>query len=132
MKNLIAPLIFYFLLTTISCKNSPEVAEKKNNLENTAWYGVGNIPTTENVTFRFTDNEFKVYVKDKVVEEMKYKVNNDSLIITKIIGGSPCPVNSKGIYRYSIENQKLSLKFVSEECDSRQYNLNISNFVKVK
>ncbi|QOW11693.1 hypothetical protein Q73A0000_15660 [Kaistella flava (ex Peng et al. 2021)] len=132
MKNLIAPLIFYFLLPTISCKNSPEVAENKNDLENTAWYGVANIPTAENVTFKFTDNEFKVYVKDKVVEEMKYKVNNDSLIITKIIGGSPCPVNSKGIYQYSIENQKLSLKFISEECDSRQYNLNISNFVEVK
>ena len=106
-------------------------AKTVNPIYNTEWKGVANIPTAQNVIFRFKGNDIDVLLKDKIVEQMQFTVSNDTLKIAKTMGGSPCPVNSKGVYKYVIEADQLSLKYISDECDSRQYNMTISNFDKI-
>ncbi|KIA88255.1 hypothetical protein [Kaistella jeonii] len=121
--------IFLLALSGIllNCKEAKPV----NPIYNTAWAGVANIPTAQNIVLKFSGDDIDVMLKDKIVEQMKFKVSNDTLHIEKTMGGSPCPVKSKGVYRYIIEGDQLSLKYVSDECDSRQYNMTVSNFKKV-
>ncbi|MBF8456974.1 hypothetical protein IV494_07225 [Kaistella sp. G5-32] len=120
-----------FLLATSSVLLNCKETKPVNPIYNTSWAGVANIPTAQNIVLKFTGDDIDVMVKDKIVEQMKFTVSNDTLQIEKTMGGSPCPVKSKGVYRYEIKQDELSLKYVSDECDSRQYNMTVSDFKRV-
>lgn len=127
MKTLLKIFLPTIVLVCISCMKPQPI----NPIYNTDWAGIANIPTAENVIIRFIGDHINVLVKDEIVEQMKFQVTNDTLQIEKIMGGSPCPVTSKGVYRYEIKNDRLSIKYISDECDSRQYNMTVSDFKKL-
>jgi len=83
-------------------------------------------PNCKNVAMKFTGNDIKVLIKDMVFEQMKFTVSNDTLNIEKTMGGSPCPVKSKGVYKYEIKEDKI----FSDKCDSRQYNRTVADLRK--
>lgn len=128
MKTIIKIFLLAAFSVLLNCKEAKDV----NPIDNTAWAGVANIPTAQNIILEFTGEDINVLLKDKMVEQMKYTVSNDTLHIEKTMGGSPCPVKSKGVYKYIIEGDELSIQYISDECNSRQYNMTVSNFKKVQ
>lgn len=127
MKTLIEIFLMAALLILFSCNKAKPI----NPIYNTAWAGIANVPTAQNVVLQFSGDDINVLLKDQLIEQMKFTVSNDTLNISKKMGGSPCPVDSKGVYKYVIKDDQLEINYVSDECDSRQYNMTVSNFKKV-
>lgn len=127
MKTFIKIFLIAALLILFSCNKAKPI----NPIYNTAWAGIANVPTAQNVVLQFSGDDINVFLKDQLIEQMKFTVSNDTLNISKKMGGSPCPVDSKGVYKYVIKDDQLEINYVSDECDSRQYNLTVSNFKKV-
>ena len=127
MKTALKIILLSATVIVLNCKEATPL----NPIYNTEWSGIANVPTAQNVMMKFTGNDIKVLIKDTVIEQMKFTVSNDTINIEKTMGGSPCPLKSKGVYKYEIKDDKLSIKYISDECDSRQYNMTVSDFKKV-
>ncbi len=127
MKTLIKISLIAALLKLFSCNKAKPI----NPIYNTDWAGIANVPTAQNVVLQFSGDDINVLLKDRLIEQMKFTVSNDTLNISKKMGGSPCPIDSKGVYQYVIKDDQLEINYVSDECDSRQYNMTVSNFKKV-
>lgn len=127
MKTSIKIFLITALLILFSCNKAKPI----NPIYNTAWAGIANVPTAQNVVLQFSGDDINVLLKDQLIEQMKFTVSNDTLNISKKMGGSPCPIDSKGVYKYVIKDDQLEINYVSDECDSRQYNMTVSNFKKV-
>lgn len=127
MKTSIKIFLIAALLILLSCNKAKPI----NPIYNTAWAGIANVPTAQNVVLQFSGDDINVLLKDQLIEQMKFTVSNDTLNISKKMGGSPRPVDSKGVYKYVIKDDQLEINYVSDECDSRQYNMTVSNFKKV-
>lgn len=127
MKTTTKIFLMAALLLLFSCNKAKPI----NPIYNTAWAGIAHVPTAQNVVLQFSGDDLNVLLKDQLIEQMKFTVSNDTLNISKKMGGSPCPVDSKGVYKYVIKDDQLEINYVSDECDSRQYNMTVSNFKKV-
>ncbi len=51
-------------------------------------------------------------------ETMKYKINGDTLVLSKISGISPCG-DEKGYYKISIKEDKLLMNLIQDSCYER-------------
>lgn len=109
-------------------------------LSNTKWKGKANIPIaaeclfdfkTDTLFLKYIGNEIEhlrdvngkdVYVTGKdslVVETMSYRLSGDTLVLRKIIGGSPCDAETVGKYKVAISSKRLSIVLIADECEAR-------------
>jgi len=125
--------IFYSIISmmTLLLSMNVKAQQKSESLVNTQWKGIANVPTPEEVIFQFTSKDFNVLYQGQVIEQMTYGVDNNTLTLVKVSGGSPCKNESKGVYTFTAIDKKLNLTHVSDDCDERKDALKIKDFVKL-
>ena len=94
----------------------------QNSISNTKWRGTFLIPHSVDVNLTFKKDT--LYIKTGTSEEVGivfFIQRNDTLIIRKISGPSPCPEQAEGSYLIEwLENgNKFRLHGISDECEGR-------------
>lgn len=109
-------LLFIFLVVILFLSwNSP----KDNPLKNTQWAGTVNIPGPSDGIFVFTADTSTLYVGGSLIEAMNYKVDGDTLKLTKAAGMSSCDPSDTGYYKYNIKDSVLTITLIKDNCMDR-------------
>ncbi len=117
MKNAKNFLFTAFLFLSTVCFSQ----QSGNPLGNTEWNGVANIPSPEEITFKFTNDTIDLVFSGNVVEKMKYTLKDKETIrLFKIDGNSPCDSAEEGFYKFVIKNDTLTFTNVEDACMARQ------------
>lgn len=108
--------IFYlgFSIFTLLFMTTPTI----NDLTNTSWTGILNAPEPADATLKFSDDKFYVFIDTTLIETSNYSVSNDTLILKKVQGRSPCNYEI-GKYTYTITNDVLNIRPISDVCEAR-------------
>jgi cell wall-associated protease len=94
----------------------------QNSISNTKWKATLLIPQAVDVNFTFKkDTLYMTTESSEEVGKNFFIQRNDTLMIRKISGSSPCPEQSQGIYRIEwLKNgNKFRLHGISDECEGR-------------
>jgi hypothetical protein len=98
-------------------------ANAQSNLSNTKWKGVFLIPQAADVLLDFKkDSLYLILAEDNQrLGALTFSQQNDTLMITKISGNSPCPEGSTGWYRieWIEKGEKFFLRGINDECEGR-------------
>lgn len=117
MKNVKNFLLTAILLLSIVCYSQ----QSANPLANTEWNGIANIPSPEEITFKFSNDTIDLVFSGNVVEKMKYSFKDQETIkLFKIEGNSPCDSTEEGFYKFLIKNDTLTFTNVEDACMARQ------------
>ena len=95
---------------------------KSQTISNSNWKGTLLIPYAVDVKFTFKKDT--LYITTETGQEvgtLLFTQRNDTLMIRKISGSSPCPEQTQGIYRieWSEKGNKFRLHGISDECEGR-------------
>jgi hypothetical protein len=120
-------LLFLTLFTFIGLLAQAQLANSK-------WNGSLNIPELAPAALNFkTDTLEVIYAENgEILETMSYKVSGDTLLLKKISGGSPCPDGSAFKVKYSIQQEKLIITPLSDDCTMRSDSWTKEPFVRAK
>lgn len=78
--------------------------QSANPLANTEWNGIANIPSPEEITFKFSNDTIELVFSGNVAEKMKYSLTDKETIkLFKIEGNSPCDSAEEGSYKFVIK-----------------------------
>ena len=89
-------------------------------LANTSWTGTFNIPDPSEMIVEFKTDTVNVIFKDRTfLESMKYQVNGDTLLLTKIDGESPCSFTETATYKMETKDNKLFISALKDLCPER-------------
>lgn len=107
----------------------------QNSISNTKWKATFLISHAVDVNFTFKKDT--LYIKTETSEELAtifFIQRNDTLIIRKISGTSPCPEQSEGFYLIEwFENaNKFRLHGISDECEGRIGVFTLNPFERVR
>ena len=94
----------------------------QNSISNTKWKATLLIPHAVDVNFTFKKDTLSITTQtSEEVGTIFFIQRNDTLMIRKISGSSPCPEQSQGLYRIEwLENgNKFRLHGISDECEGR-------------
>ena len=93
---------------------------KSQTISNSYWKGTLLIPNAVDVKFTFKkDTLYITNESSSEVGTLVFTQRNDTLVIKKVSGPSPCPEQAQGIYRIEwLENgNKIRLHGISDECE---------------
>lgn len=117
MKNVKNFLLTAFLFMSTVCFSQ----QSANPLANTEWNGIANIPSPEEITFKFSNDTIDLVFSGNVAEKMKYSLTDKETIkLFKIEGNSPCDSPEEGSYKFVIKNDTLTFTNVEDACMARQ------------
>ncbi|SFI05547.1 hypothetical protein [Halpernia frigidisoli] len=98
-------------------------------LENTVWKGTFMVPTPiesvlefgkDTVNLKFAEGfVINSNSDEELTEKMSYKIDKDTIAFQKISGGSPCDAKAVGVYRFQLNDNKLSLAMIKDDCVER-------------
>lgn len=93
----------------------------KAQIKNTSWIGVFNVPMEMDLVLSISEETMDLFVEgsNAPVESMKYKISGDTLLIEKISGQSPCALGTTGLYQIKLEEKKLRIVPLKDDCDMR-------------
>lgn len=113
MKTIKTGILILFICLSTKTLNA--------QLQNTAWKGVFMAPTLIECVLEFKTDTLNVNEvnNDNILETSVYKINNDTLTLQKVTGGSPCGNEVIGKYRFAINNDKLSISLIEDDCRER-------------
>jgi hypothetical protein len=122
--------IFFFVLAIIA------VSSAKAQLANTKWAGTMAVPDDVSVVLKFKTDTLLLVIKPRGVDEfvgetMTYTVKDSTITLNKISGNSPCG-DDKFTVKYTIKDQQLFIKSLTDPCDARVGSWPKEPFVKVK
>ncbi len=122
--NLIASLILFIISSTVFAQGS---------LQKTVWKGIMSVPEPTPVELHFTKDSFYVKTDQMILETMHYKQNHDTLIISKLSGGSGCDTEgAKYKLAWQKKDDQLSFLIIDDNCTNRSEALiNAKPFEKV-
>ncbi len=66
------------------------------------------------------------------LDSMSYTVKGDTILLKKLSGGSPCDLDSTFKVKYTINDDKLSITPLTDDCEGRQRAWQKQPFTKVK
>gem|GEM_PF-4102206 len=93
-------LLSAFLFLSTVCFSQ----QSGNPLANTEWNGIANIPSPEEITFKFSNDTIDLIFSGNVAEKMKYTLKDKETIrLFKIDGNSPCDSAEEGSYKFVIK-----------------------------
>lgn len=122
MKNVI--FVLMLLVTTVSAKAQ---------LNGTKWRGNVNVPEDVTVLLNFQKQTLEMTAMDgNQLESMSYTVKGDTILLKKLSGGSPCDLDSTFKVKYTINDDKLSITPLTDDCEGRQRAWQKQPFTKVK
>ncbi len=122
MKNVI--FVLMLLVTTVSAKAQ---------LNGTKWRGNVNVPENVTVLLNFQKQTLEMTAMDgNQLESMSYTVKGDTILLKKLSGGSPCDLDSTFKVKYTINDDKLSITPLTDDCEGRQRAWQKQPFTKVK
>ncbi len=122
MKNVI--FVLMLLVTTVSAKAQ---------LNGTKWRGNVNVPEDVTVLLDFQKQTLEMTAMDgNQLESMSYTVKGDTILLKKLSGGSPCDLDSTFKVKYTINDDKLSITPLTDDCEGRQRAWQKQPFTKVK
>jgi hypothetical protein len=103
-------------------------------ISNTKWKATLLIPHAVDVNFTFKKDT--LYMTTETGDEVGtifFIQRNDTLMIRKISGSSPCPEQAEGIYRIEwLENgNKFRLHGISDECEGRMGVFTVNPFERI-
>lgn len=90
-------------------------------IADTKWRGNLNIPDVVECILQFKKDTVIVLVaadQSFIVETMTYKLQNDTLTLTKVSGNSPC-TETIGVYKCVLKEEKLYISPIKDECIER-------------
>jgi hypothetical protein len=98
-------------------------------LANTKWRNIINIPEPYETFLQFQKDTVTVnLVSDgTLIETMSYATSKDTLRITKLFGNSPCDERVTGTYHFEINDDKLTITLLSDDCLERANALKTNN-----
>jgi hypothetical protein len=101
-------------------------------LENTRWKTKLIIDNLINVIFDFKKDTASVYnlADSNVIETMSYTANDSSFTLLKIDGQSDCDNSTPGKYSFTIKNDSIFMKMISDDCDDRSSVINNTGWKK--
>lgn len=111
-------------------------------LQDHAWKGVFMVPDPVECVFEFKKDT--VYLKfaekfnvndlsgNNLLEKSVYKIENDTLTLQKVMGGSPCDTEVIGKYRFAVKDEKLSLFLIADDCMERAFAFPQEPLTKIK
>ena len=101
-------------------------------LANTKWKGTLKIEEDVPAIFDFGEDTLKVvrFANNMPIEIMVYSVADSTITLKKTDGQSDCDNDVVGKYKFSVRNDVLSLKLLSDACDDRSSVLNNINLAK--
>jgi|SRR5882724_5023538 len=100
-----------FLITGIASLNAQSLAH-------TSWSGYYADPINDTITIHYLkDSSFVTSKKGDTLVFSKNFLGKDTIKITDAGGMYPCP--SEGVYTYTIKDDILHLKLVSDDCEGR-------------
>ena len=118
------------ILAFISMKLPAQVS-----ISNTKWKATLLIPHAVDVNFTFKKDTLYMTTETSAEVGTNFFIQrNDTLMIRKISGSSPCPEQAQGIYRIEwLENgNKFRLHGISDECEGRIGVLTVNPFEKIR
>lgn len=122
MKNVI--FVLMLLVATVSAKAQ---------LNGTKWRGNVNVPENVTVLLNFQKQTLEMTAMDgNQLESMSYTVKGDTILLKKLSGGSPCDLDSTFKVKYTINDDKLSITPLTDDCEGRQRAWQKQPFTKVK
>ena len=104
-------------------------------ISNTKWRATLLIPHAVDVNFTFKrDTLYMTTETSAEVGTNFFSQQNDTLMIRKISGSSPCPEQAQGIYRIEwLENgNKFRLHGISDECEGRIGVFTVNPFERIR
>ena len=116
----------------ITCVFMAFATFSKAQLTNTKWAGDMNIPTTTDITLKFSTDTISIIYEEQAVEVMSYTTHGDTIIAKKISGHSPCDVGQPFKLKYVIKNDKLFITSLQDDCDERSQAFFKDPFTKAK
>jgi hypothetical protein len=98
-------------------------------LTNTKWRNVINIPDPYETFLQFQKDTVTVnLVSDgTLIETMSYATSKDTLRLTKLFGNSPCDDKVTGTYHFEMNDDKLTITVLSDDCMERANALKTNN-----
>lgn len=102
-------------------------------LANTKWKGMANVPDPYESVFEFRKDTLIMTVdSDMVVETMSFKLQGDTLVLTKLEGKSPCENNSPGYFKITFAKDTFTLVSLKDECPERAAAFITAPWVRMK
>lgn len=97
-------------------------AQTQNPLTGTAWKGQAYVPDEETITLHFKADSVYMYIAPHMIlgETMAYTVKADTITLRKISGGSPCDTQGTGTVQFTIENNGMTIKSLTDDCRARK------------
>ena len=123
MKKSIVVFILAIFTTTVFAQ-----------LENTQWKTRVTIDNPVNVIFDFKKDTVTLYnlADSSTIEIMSYTTNDSSFTLFKIDGQSDCDNSTPGKYSFTIKNDSMFMKLISDDCDDRSSVINNTEWKKWK
>ena len=110
--------LFFFCVTTFLTLNSAG----QNSLINSQWKSIMLTPEAVDVKFIFGKDTLTITSESiALIGKIYFSQHNDTLMIRKISGPSPCPEDARGIYliQWTEKGKKFRLQSISDECEGR-------------
>jgi hypothetical protein len=103
-------------------------------ISNTKWKATLLIPHAVDVSFTFKNDT--LYMTTETSGEVGtnfFIQRNDTLMVRKISGSSPCPEQAQGIYRirWLESGNKFQLSGISDECEGRIGVFTVTSFERI-
>lgn len=122
----------YLLFLTVAIFTGNAISSQ--TICNTVWKGTLLIPDA--VDARFTFKKDTLYITTETNAELGtilFSQRNDTLMISKISGPSPCPEQAQGTYliKWLDDGKKFRLHGISDECEGRIGVFTVNPFEKV-
>lgn len=123
MKKILSVLMFCFIVSGLNAQ-----------LADTKWKAIANVPEPMEVIFDFEKDVMNLYLADGItlLESSAYKLQNDTLSINKISGGSPCNNETIGTYKFEIRDEKLFITLIDDACSERKNSVSTEGMVRLK
>lgn len=92
-----------------------------SQLKDSKWMATFKIPSEVSCYFSFGKDTLDMteVENDRLLEQMAYTIKSDTIIFTKLTGGSPCENDAQGIYRWKIDGNVFKMNLISDSCDGR-------------
>jgi hypothetical protein len=110
------------LMLLVLCELFTLIVTAQMSLSNTKWLLHSEIPRPNNTVMEFKkDSAFVFNEAGEQTGSLTFVQRNDSLLVHKVSGTSPCPVGSEGWYKIEwLENgEKFLLHLLDDACPAR-------------